>query len=89
MDDKWWQKLTLPLARWAKKVWIYCLDPKYEAFAYWPVSWSSPDGRFSPEQIACYIGSVEKKIFVNENSVIQTNIQENWSNETWKALDLT
>jgi hypothetical protein len=28
-DDKWWQKLTLPLARWAKKFLYYIYLIKY------------------------------------------------------------
>ena len=55
-----------------KKVRIYCLDPEYISshLHIVPVGWFSQDSLFSPEQIACYIGSVEKKINGEEDEKI-------------------
>jgi hypothetical protein len=41
---------------------LYCIEPEYVAVAFVPVGSSSQDSLSNPEQIACYIGTVEKKI---------------------------
>ena len=51
---------TLEISK--KKVRLYCIEPEYVAVAFVPVGSSSQDSLSNPEQIACYIGTVEKKI---------------------------